>query len=208
MSSKPRRPFFRSKAADLRAYADGHWSDPSALKSVVAELSFRSTNAAHALEQRIARRIAELQAPAPLPVPASSIAPVTPARLPDRSSSPQVSVAPSTGSQVSRQQTVVAVGRDMDKAGQKESGIFAMIVVGSIVAFVGFFIFRAPAPKPTLDPFKANVIQDHDVHVDGYTNANGTYVQPHARTKQNHTRSDNFSTKGNINFYNGKRGTR
>ena len=46
------------------------------------------------------------------------------------------------------------------------------------------------------------------VHVSGYERANGTYVQPYERTSPNSTRSDNYSTKGNVNPYTGKAGTR
>lgn len=43
-------------------------------------------------------------------------------------------------------------------------------------------------------------------HVQGYTKKNGTYVMPHYRTNPNHTKFDNWSTKGNINPYTGKKG--
>lgn len=45
------------------------------------------------------------------------------------------------------------------------------------------------------------------VHVRGYYRKNGTYVQPHYRTRPNYTKSDNWSTKGNVNPYTGKAGT-
>ena len=47
-----------------------------------------------------------------------------------------------------------------------------------------------------------------DEHVPGYTRKNGTRVQPYHRTSPNSTQRDNFSTKGNINPYTGKRGTK
>jgi len=34
----------------------------------------------------------------------------------------------------------------------------------------------------------------------------GSYVQPHARTSPNRTKIDNWSTKGNVNPYTGKKG--
>jgi hypothetical protein len=46
------------------------------------------------------------------------------------------------------------------------------------------------------------------VHVKGSTHKNGTYVAPHERTAPNRTRLDNWSTKGNVNPTNGKRGTK
>lgn len=45
-------------------------------------------------------------------------------------------------------------------------------------------------------------------HVGGYVRKNGTYVAPHFRTNPNYTRNDNWSTRGNINPYTGKRGTK
>ncbi len=43
--------------------------------------------------------------------------------------------------------------------------------------------------------------------VRGYTRRDGTYVAPHRATNPNSTRSDNWSTKGNVNPYTGKAGT-
>ena len=45
-----------------------------------------------------------------------------------------------------------------------------------------------------------------DVYVNGYYKGNGTYVQPHYRSDPNSSRLDNWSTRGNINPYTGKRG--
>jgi hypothetical protein len=45
------------------------------------------------------------------------------------------------------------------------------------------------------------------VHVRGYVKKDGTYVQPHVRTSPNSTKADNYSSKGNVNPYTGKRGT-
>ncbi len=47
-----------------------------------------------------------------------------------------------------------------------------------------------------------------DVPVRGYTRKDGTYVAPHVRTAPNSTKSDNYSTKGNVNPYTGKPGTK
>jgi hypothetical protein len=47
-----------------------------------------------------------------------------------------------------------------------------------------------------------------DVHVHGYTKKDGTVVQPYTRTHENSTQRDNFSTKGNVNPYTGKVGTK
>jgi len=44
--------------------------------------------------------------------------------------------------------------------------------------------------------------------VSGHVRSNGTYVAPSHATNPNHTRSDNYSTKGNVNPYTGKPGTK
>ena len=46
------------------------------------------------------------------------------------------------------------------------------------------------------------------VHVGGYVKSDGTYVQPYYRTSPDETRSNNYSTSGNINPYTGEAGTR
>lgn len=43
--------------------------------------------------------------------------------------------------------------------------------------------------------------------VNGYYRQNGTYVMPHQRTAPNNNVYDNYSTKGNVNPYNGNVGT-
>lgn len=46
------------------------------------------------------------------------------------------------------------------------------------------------------------------VNVKGYTRKNGTYVAPHYRSSPNKSNYDNWSMKGNINPYTGKKGSR
>lgn len=46
-----------------------------------------------------------------------------------------------------------------------------------------------------------------NTYVRGYVKRNGTYVKPHFKTIPNNTLLDNYSTKGNINPYTGKKGT-
>jgi hypothetical protein len=46
----------------------------------------------------------------------------------------------------------------------------------------------------------------HYVH--GYTKKSGTYVAPHYQTNPNRTKLDNWSTKGNVNPFTGKLGTK
>jgi hypothetical protein len=45
------------------------------------------------------------------------------------------------------------------------------------------------------------------VRVRGYYRSDGTYVRPHYRSAPNHTRADNWSTRGNYNPYTGRAGT-
>ncbi len=45
-------------------------------------------------------------------------------------------------------------------------------------------------------------------YVRGYTTKNGTYVAPHRQTKPNGLKVDNWSTKGNVNPFTGKSGTK
>ena len=47
-----------------------------------------------------------------------------------------------------------------------------------------------------------------DTYVRGHYRKSGSYVQPHYRTNSNNTRLDNYSTRGNVNPYNGRVGTK
>lgn len=47
-----------------------------------------------------------------------------------------------------------------------------------------------------------------DTWVNGYTKSNGTVVQGHYRSSPNNTRYDNWSSRGNVNPYTGRVGTR
>ena len=44
--------------------------------------------------------------------------------------------------------------------------------------------------------------------VRGHTTKNGTYVAPSRATNPNSTKTDNYSNKGNVNPYTGKKGTK
>lgn len=46
-----------------------------------------------------------------------------------------------------------------------------------------------------------------DTYVRGYTRRDGTYVNGYYRSSPNHTRLDNYSTRGNYNPYTGRPGT-
>jgi opacity protein-like surface antigen len=49
--------------------------------------------------------------------------------------------------------------------------------------------------------------QAQDSYHRGYVTRDGTYVQPHYQTQPNATPFDNYSTRGNVNPYNGQPGT-
>jgi len=44
--------------------------------------------------------------------------------------------------------------------------------------------------------------------VSGYTRSNGTHVESHHATNPNGSKSDNWSTRGNVNPYTGQVGTK
>jgi len=56
--------------------------------------------------------------------------------------------------------------------------------------------------------FLPAVAADAQTRVRGYFRSNGTYVQPHYRSSPNSTTLDNYSTRGNVNPYTGRPGTR
>ena len=47
-----------------------------------------------------------------------------------------------------------------------------------------------------------------DQHVIGYYKSNGTNVDSYMKSSPNNTKSDNFSTYGNVNPYTGQAGTK
>lgn len=46
------------------------------------------------------------------------------------------------------------------------------------------------------------------VHVQSHVTKSGTYVPAHVRTAPDHSKYNNWSTKGNVNPYTGKKGTK
>ena len=54
--------------------------------------------------------------------------------------------------------------------------------------------------------YSTGVRSDHSVA--GYTRSNGTYVRPAHATNPDTTKNNNYSTKGNVNPYTGKYGTK
>lgn len=64
------------------------------------------------------------------------------------------------------------------------------------------------APRVRAYHYHAPKLYGSPTHVNGYLKRNGTYVAPYMRTAPNATRLDNWSTKGNVNPYTGKAGTK
>jgi hypothetical protein len=56
--------------------------------------------------------------------------------------------------------------------------------------------------------FAGSVFARGPVHVRGYTTKSGRYVAPHYRSAPDHSRWNNWSTRGNVNPYTGKVGTK
>lgn len=69
----------------------------------------------------------------------------------------------------------------------------SLILVGLAAALAGCLISGAASAS---------------VRVRGYSTRSGTYVAPHARTEPDHSRLNNWSTRGNINPYTGAAGTK
>ena len=68
----------------------------------------------------------------------------------------------------------------------------------------------APQPYNAYAPPASRYVQPQQSteQVQGYTRANGTYVQPYVRTAPDNTRENNWSSKPNIDPYTGKEGTK
>lgn len=67
----------------------------------------------------------------------------------------------------------------------------------------GFLLVRGDGYSSSHSSFRSS-----SVHVRGYTQKNGTYVAPHFRSAPDHSKLNNWSTKGNVNPYTGKEGTK
>ena len=56
--------------------------------------------------------------------------------------------------------------------------------------------------------FGGTALAQSDVYVSGHVRNDGTYVPGHHRTAPNSTINDNWTTRPNVNPYNGRVGTR
>jgi hypothetical protein len=68
---------------------------------------------------------------------------------------------------------------------------------------------KTTAKKPGSSSGKTTARKPGSDHaVSGYTKKNGTVMKPYRATNPNKTKNDNYSTKGNVNPYTGKPGTK
>lgn len=80
-----------------------------------------------------------------------------------------------------------------------------LLVVAAAASAKGYHYH---APKARAYHYSAPKLSASPTYVHGYTRKNGAYVMPHYQTAPNATRLDNWSTKGNVNPYTGKEGTK
>lgn len=74
----------------------------------------------------------------------------------------------------------------------------ALLLAASLIAI-------ALCAGPDINSFFPKRAEDA-THVKGHFKKNGTFVAPHARSKANKSKRDNWSTKGNFNPFTGKQG--
>jgi hypothetical protein len=77
--------------------------------------------------------------------------------------------------------------------------------ISALAAIAGFATIAAIGLTATAQA-QSIYGQDYSYH-QGYTNNNGSYVQPHYQTNPNGSAYDNWSTQGNTNPITGQRGT-
>lgn len=77
-----------------------------------------------------------------------------------------------------------------------------------MISFSGFsqYYNTYPSTKKTIQ--SSSYSQPSTQRVNGYTNSNGTYVNPYERTTRDNTNTNNWSTQGNTNPYTQEQGTR
>lgn len=80
-------------------------------------------------------------------------------------------------------------------------------VTASLLAGFAFATFALPTATLARGSHSSNH-PSSTVHVSGHTTKTGAYVPAHYRTAPDHSKSNNWSTKGNVNPYTGKVGTR
>lgn len=87
--------------------------------------------------------------------------------------------------------------------------VFSVVVIAISVALSGN-VYARGSSFGTHSSFKSGYSSGSgsDHAVSGYTRSNGAYVRPSHATNPDSTRNNNYSTKGNVNPYTGKPGTK
>ncbi|VTU20097.1 hypothetical protein SRS16CHR_02574 [Variovorax sp. SRS16] len=80
------------------------------------------------------------------------------------------------------------------------------IVIGACFCLIAAGAFARGGGSHSASYGTGSSSSSHSIH--GYTKSNGTYVAPARATNPNSTKSDNYSTRGNVNPYTGKAGTK
>jgi hypothetical protein len=227
----------RMKVAELKLHATQHWQNRQVLLEIVDELRHRSTRASLKLRDEIIERIVEISAEAGSPAPTTGdlrrrttttqppVAVPSPPDpdvfndsveirkpVPEPESEPRRDTVPEAAEQPTVEipqplkcSSVQAVPVHSESSGGWFWGSIAVLLIAGILWISGKGANRGSG---VTDTFKKTVLENGDVHVDGYFRQSGTFVAPHARTLQNGIKADNFSTKGNVNFYTDEPGTK
>lgn len=87
--------------------------------------------------------------------------------------------------------------------------VFSVAVIAISVALSGNVYARGSSfgsHSSFKSGYSSGSRSDHSVS--GYTRSNGTYVRPSHATNPDSTRNNNYSTRGSVNPYTGKFGTK
>ena len=95
----------------------------------------------------------------------------------------------------------------LNKKGDPVKKLIAVAVL-SLLTVVPIFGQRSHSSHSRTSSSTCCSKSGSDVHVHGYTKRDGTVVKPYTRAHENSTQRDNFSTRGNVNPYTGKVGTK
>jgi hypothetical protein len=91
----------------------------------------------------------------------------------------------------------------------RRSLILAFMKIRTLFAFALLATLQlnaqAPQPKPAPSGSGSN---PSNAPVKGYEKKDGTYIEPYHRTTPDTTQGNNYGTKGNVNPYTGKEGTK
>jgi hypothetical protein len=77
-----------------------------------------------------------------------------------------------------------------------------------LILFAVAMAFSLPSDALAKGKPRGSHTSGSETSVRGYTRKDGTYVAPHQRTTPDKSKSNNWSTKGNVNPHTGKPGTK